>query len=174
MISYVAFLRGINVGGHKTISMKALSELLVSIGFKNITTILNSGNVVFEFKEKSPADIAKIIEKAIETEFGFEVGVQIRTLQEIKKIVESNPFKAYKPSDDTHWYVTFLNDYKGKLPASTSDAYKFISVKNDTLFGIVYRNKGKSTDVMIALDKTFGKKVTTRNWNTLVKIASVK
>jgi uncharacterized protein (DUF1697 family) len=173
MISYVAFLRGINVGGHKTISMQALSELLASIGFKNITTILNSGNVVFEFKEKSPADIAKIIEKAIAIEFGFDVAIQIRKLQEIKKIVESNPFKKYMPSKDTHWYVTVLNDFKGKLPVATSEACKIVSIENDMLFTVMDRTKGQSTDLMAFIDKTFGKNVTTRNWNTLVKIAAL-
>jgi uncharacterized protein (DUF1697 family) len=174
MPAYVAFLRGINVGGNKKILMTELTALFEQAGFRNIKTILNSGNVVFESKEMSDANIAGKVEKAIEGKFDFEVGIQIRSLDDIKKMVEKNPFKDYKPSKDTHWYVTFLNGYKGKLPEWTSEAYKFLSIQDDALFGIVYRNKGKSTDVMVALDKTFGKKVTTRNWNTIVKIANTR
>ncbi len=174
MPTYVAFLRGINVGGNKKIPMKELAALFEQAGFRNIKTILNSGNVVFESKETAPSALAKKIEKAIAARFDFEVNVQIRTLDEIKRLVEKNPFKGYKPSEDTHWYVTFLNGYKGALPKSTSDAYKFLSIQDDALFGIVYRNKGKSTDVMVALDKTFGKNVTTRNWKTIVKIAGAE
>jgi uncharacterized protein (DUF1697 family) len=173
MISYVAFLRGINVGGNKTISMKELAALFEKAGFKNIKTILNSGNVIFESKGIPEAKFVDKIEKAIIDKFGFEVVVQVRKLDEIKIIVEKNPFKPFKPDKKTHWYVTFLNDFKGKIPDSQSDSFKLLSVQYDALFCILYKNKGKSTDLMTILDKTFGKNVTTRNWNTLVKIASI-
>jgi uncharacterized protein (DUF1697 family) len=173
MKTYVAFLRGINVGGNKIISMKDLAALFEKAGFKNINTILNSGNVVFEFKESSEAVLVKKIEKAITDKYGFEVTVQIRKLDDIKKMIEKNPFKDYKPDKNTHWYVTFLNDFNGKLPSTSSDAYKLLGIENDALFCVMDRTKGKSTDIMTFLDKTFGKKVTTRNWNTLVKIAKL-
>jgi uncharacterized protein (DUF1697 family) len=173
MKSHVAFLRGINVGGNKTIPMKELASLFEQAGFKNIKTILNSGNVIFESKELPEAKIVDKMEKAIAAKFGFEVGVQVRKLDEIKMIVEKNPFRPLKPDKDTHWYVTFLNDFNGKIPDSPSDSYKLLSIQYDALFSILYRNKGKSTDFMTILDKTFGKNVTTRNWNTLVKIASI-
>jgi uncharacterized protein (DUF1697 family) len=173
MAHFVAFLRGINVGGNKTISMKELAALFEKAEFKNIKTILNSGNVVFEFKETSETLLVKKIEKAIQDKYGFEVTVQIRKLDAIKKLIEKNPFKDFKPDKDTHWYVTFLNDFKGKLPSATSDTYKLLGIQNDALFCVMDRTKGQSTDMMAFLDKTFGKKVTTRNWNTLVKIAKL-
>jgi uncharacterized protein (DUF1697 family) len=173
MPTFVAFLRGINVGGNKTIPMKELAALFEEIGFRSIKTILNSGNILFEAKATSDAALVKKIEKAIEGKYGFEVGVQIRALDDIKKLIAKNPFKGYQPSDDTHWYVTFLNDYKGKLPTTTADSYKLLSIQDDALFSILYRNKGQSTDLMMVLDKTFGKNVTTRNWNTLMKIAKL-
>jgi|WetSurMetagenome_2_1015567.scaffolds.fasta_scaffold38833_6 uncharacterized protein (DUF1697 family) len=173
MIYFVAFLRGINVGGNKIIPMKELAALFEQIGFKNIKTILNSGNVVFEFKETSEAVLVKKIEKAIEDNYGFEVTVQIRKLDDIKKMIKKNPFKDFKPDKNFHWYVTFLNDFKSKLPSVTSDIYKLLGIENDALFCIMDRTKGLSTDFMNFLDKTFGKKVTTRNWNTLVRIAKL-
>jgi uncharacterized protein (DUF1697 family) len=174
MITYVAFLRGINVGGNKQISMKDLAALFERAGFRNIKTILNSGNVVFASKESPEASLARKIEKAIQDEFGFEVGIQIRTLDVIKKLVERNPFKQFKPDKDTHWYVTFLDKSGIKLPAVTSDFYKLISIRDHALFSVLYRQKGKAPDFMAFLDKTFGKKVTTRNWNTIVRIAGIK
>jgi uncharacterized protein (DUF1697 family) len=173
MTKYVAFLRGINVGGNKTIPMKELAALFEKVGFRNVKTILNSGNVVFEYKETSEPVLVKKIERAIQDKYGFQVGVQIRKLDDIKKMIEKTPFRAYKPSPDTHWYVTFLNDFKGKLPSAASDAYKLLGVENDALFCVMDRTKGQSTDIMAFLDKTFGKKVTTRNWNTLIKIAKL-
>jgi uncharacterized protein (DUF1697 family) len=170
---YVAFLRGINVGGNKIIPMKELAALFEQVGFKNIKTILNSGNVVFEFKETSEKVIVKKIEKAIQDKYGFEITVQIRKLDDIKRLIEKNPFKDFKPDKDTHWYVTFLNNFKGKLPSAPRDSYKLLSIQYDALFTVMDRTKGQSTDIMAFLDKTFGKKVTTRNWNTLVKIAAI-
>jgi uncharacterized protein (DUF1697 family) len=170
---YVAFLRGINVGGNKTIPMKELAALFEEIGFRNIKTILNSGNIVFEAKATTNAALVKKIEKAIEDKYGFEVMVQIRKLDDIKKLIEKNPFKQFKPDKDFHWYVTFLNDFNGKLPSTSSDAYKLLGIENEALFCVMDRTKGQSTDIMIFLDKTFGKKVTTRNWNTLLKIAKL-
>jgi uncharacterized protein (DUF1697 family) len=174
MTHFVAFLRGINVGGNKTISMNELAALFEKVGFKNIKTILNSGNVIFEFKETSETVLVKKIEKAIEDKYGFEVTVQIRKLDEIKKLIEKNPFRKFTPNKDTHWYVTFLNDFKGKAPAAASDSYKILGIENDALFCVMDRIKGQSTDLMGFIDKTFGKEVTTRNWNTLLKIAAVK
>jgi uncharacterized protein (DUF1697 family) len=173
MTTYVAFLRGINVGGNKTISMKELAALFEEIGFRNIKTILNSGNVIFEAKAATDAALVKKIEKTIQDKYGFEVTVQIRKLDDIKKLIEKNPFKDYKPDKDTHWYVTFLNDFKGKLPSASSDAYKLLGIQSDALFCVMDRTKGQSSDIMAFLDKTFGKQVTTRNWNTLVRIAKL-
>jgi uncharacterized protein (DUF1697 family) len=174
MMKYIAFLRGINVGGNKKISMKELAALFKRAGFRNIKTILNSGNVVFEGKETAQEALARKIEKAIEDEFGFEVEVQVRTLDEIKELVEKNPFKAFKPDKNFHWYVTFLNDFKGKSPLAVDDSHKILGIENNCLFTILDRAKGRSTDFMVIIDKTFGKKVTTRNWKTIVKIAGVK
>jgi len=103
----------------------------------------------------------------------YELSAVSAGKDDIKKIIAKNPFKDFKPDKDTHWYVTFLNDFKGKPPSAKSESYKLLSIQDDALFSILYRNKGKSTDFMTLLDKTFGKKVTTRNWNTLVKISLV-
>ncbi len=174
MTPYVAFLRGINVGGNKQILMKELAALFEQAGFKNIKTILNSGNVIFEFKETSPEALVKKIEKAISDKFGFDVDVQVRPYDEIKKLVEKNPFKKFEPDKNNYLCVTFLNNFTGKLPSSEIDAYKLLPIENDTLFSVLDRTKGKTTDFMLILDKTFGKKVTTRNWNTIVKIANAR
>jgi uncharacterized protein (DUF1697 family) len=174
MKHYVAFLRGINVGENKKISMKELAALFEQAGFKNIKTILNSGNVVFEAKETSEIVLIKKIEKAISDKSGFAVRVQIRKLDDINKMIGKNPFKQYKPDKNFHWYVTFLNGFKGKLPAATGDSYNILCIENDALFIIMDRTKGQSTNLMTFLDKSFGKKVTTRNWNTIVKIAGAK
>lgn len=170
---YVAFLRGINVSGNKTVPMKVLADLFATLGFSQIKTILNSGNVVFEAKETSASELAAKIESAIETKFGFNVPLQIWNWNEIKTIVNQNPFHPRPVNPNIHWYVTFLNNPNDKLPSSFPDGFALLKIQNQMLFSTLDRSAGKSTDFMSFLDKHFGKKVTTRNWNTLVKIAGV-
>ena len=172
MTKYVAFLRGINVGGINIISMKDLVELFEKNGLKNVKTILASGNAIFESKEIAESGIIKKIEKAIKEKFDFEIVVQVIRFEIIKKLVEKNPYAQYANNKNVHLYVTFLNNFDGKLPHVSGENFELLSFQNDLLFSVLDRQNGKSTDFMTFLNKTFGKKVTTRNWNTLVKIAA--
>ncbi len=170
---FVAFLRGINVGGNKLIPMKSLAAIFAEAGFRNVSTVLASGNVVFESAKAPEAALAEKIESAIRKKFGFESVVQVRTLDDIKRLLKKNPFSGLTPDEHTHWYVTFLNRSGGKLPVPAGDAFRFLGVQDNVLFSLLDKRKGKSTDFMTFLDKTYGKQVTTRNWNTLLKIAGV-
>lgn len=88
---YVALLRGINVGGNRKVEMPKLKLTFERAGFKNVKTYINSGNVIFESSEKDALKLCEQIEKAIEKEFGFEVPVLIRSLDEIEKFLEKLP-----------------------------------------------------------------------------------
>ncbi len=173
MKRYVAFLRGINVGGNKKIPMADLAALFEEIGFGNVTTIQAAGNVIFECPKTPLAKLTTKIETAIEAKFGFGATVQVIELEKIRKLIEANPFSKFTPSKETHWYVTFLNDSTSALPSVKNESFTLLAIKDSVLFSILYRNKGQSTDFMTFLDKTFGKQITTRNWNTLVKIAAL-
>jgi uncharacterized protein (DUF1697 family) len=90
---YVALLRGINVSGKNIMSMKALKELFVDVGMKNVTTYIQSGNVVFETENADNSDISKKLETAISNVFGYEVPVIIRSKRELREIIVKNPFR---------------------------------------------------------------------------------
>lgn len=75
MITYAAFLRGINVGGKKVIKMEDLSRILSSLGFKNVKTTIQSGNVIFETSETNSAVLTKKIEKKLQKSLRYEVSV---------------------------------------------------------------------------------------------------
>lgn len=166
---YVALLRGINVGGNKKISMDKLKELFEKLGYSHVTTMLNTGNVIFD--SDSGESLIKDIGEGILEQFGFSVALQIRDLAELKTIVSDSPFHTMVPSKDTHWYVTFFNSVDQKIPiADASSGYRFLAIKHAALYSVVYRNNAKSTDFMSFLDKHFGREVTTRNWNTIQKI----
>lgn len=92
-LAYLSLLRGINVGGHHKIRMADLKALYESIGFKNIQTYIQSGNVLFEADHLLPeTSIAQIISNAIADKYGFRIPIIVRTAQEMKQIVAQNPF----------------------------------------------------------------------------------
>ena len=90
MKTHIALLRGINVGKNRRIEMKRLKALLESLGYTQVSTYINSGNVIFN-SDKKPASIHKDIETYLEKEFGFEIPTLIKTKREIKKIADAIP-----------------------------------------------------------------------------------
>src|SRR4051812_43614302 len=96
MLRFVALLRGINVGGNKKVPMADLKKMMEKMGYKEVKTLLNSGNVMFDAAEKSPAAIKKAFEAQFEETFGFTSHTIIRPITEIEKLVKQNPFKGIK------------------------------------------------------------------------------
>ncbi len=91
LMIYVAFLRGINIGGHRKISMMYLKETFESLGFENVVTYGNSGNVVFSYASKDQEKIAQKIEGRIQKDFPFEIKVLVRGAQNILKTCKEIP-----------------------------------------------------------------------------------
>src|SRR4051794_8904134 len=103
MTAYVALLRGVNVGG-VNMKMADLADVVRGLGYENVTTVLASGNVLFETPDAAAA--AKDgLETALRAAFGYEAWVHVLTLAQITKIVGSYPFPR---SDDRHAYVVFI------------------------------------------------------------------
>ena len=181
---YVALLRGINVGGHKKVPMADLKKILEKTGFHNVRTLLASGNVVFSqrdgFPESDEENNSKLLEKitsALEKKFGFSIPVLLRKFSDIERLVELNPFKDVKVTPQTRLYVTFLSEKpkKKSLTGYTSPdkSFKIISVAKDTILSVLDLTKSKTPDAMGILEKEFGKNITTRNWNTVIKISKL-
>lgn len=106
MYRFVAFLRGINVGGHIVVKEK-LKEAFTSLGFQNASTYKQSGNVVFETDTVNLQEInAKIEDKLLST-LGYEVAVFVRTIPQLKSIIDLDPFKN-QDKQGTSFLVTFL------------------------------------------------------------------
>src|SRR5262250_1956433 len=103
----VALLRGINVGGNRRVAMADLRAWLEELGLKHVRTYLQSGNAVFQ-SDQPRVSLAPAIEKKIEKEAGFPVRVVVRTAQELKRVVEINPFLKRAGVDAAKLHVTFL------------------------------------------------------------------
>jgi len=175
MTKFVALLRGINVGGNKMVKMDDLKKWFAALGFKNVKTILATGNVLFESTDDDEAALAKKIADKLKAELGHEVGTQIRSIEEIQKLADGNPFKKINLTPETRLYITFLPEKpksKMKIPYTSPEKdFRILEVTNREICSVVDLNLGRGTvEAMGILEKEFGKNITTRNWNTVEKI----
>src|SRR6266478_2811968 len=106
MTCYIAMLRGINVSGQKIIKMERLRASFQALGFTNVQTYVQSGNVVFKAATKSTAGIARRIETRISDDFGFDVPVFLKTAEQLGEIVKGNPFVKDPAIDQSRLHVT--------------------------------------------------------------------
>src|ERR1035437_964649 len=111
MQTFISILRGINVSGQKMIKMDLLREMYEDLGFKNVQSFIQSGNVIFQFDETNANDLAKIIKQNIAETFGFEVPVLVKEVDELKEVLENNPFVNERKEDIAKLHVTFLSDF---------------------------------------------------------------
>ena len=173
MAKYVAFLRGINVGG-RVIKMDALRQIFIKAGVKNVKTYIQSGNVIFE-SSSDPDVIVKKIEKALLNELGYEVPVLLRTVEELEEIIKLNPFKKVKSKYDVKHYVVFFYNEpvtKPKLPLhSPKKDVEVFHIHKTTAFCLSRSMDGKVWGFPNAfIEKEFKMPATTRNWNTVCKV----
>ena len=99
MATYIATLRGINVGRGKMVKMERLRTSFAGLGFDEVKTYVQSGNVVFQSERKSPAELTRTIEAKIQRDFGFAVPVLVKTSKELARIVHKNPLLRVKGID---------------------------------------------------------------------------
>ncbi len=173
---YVAFLRGINVGGKSKVGMAELRIALQSIGLTNVKTLLNSGNVVFESTKNDQSELKQAIEQKLEDEFGRQISVIIRPIQRIQQIVDSQPFADIEVTPEVRLYVSFLPENplspKLSIPYKSPDmSFDILDVIDGAVFSLLSLTPGKGTpESMAILEKEFGRGITTRNWNTVCKL----
>jgi uncharacterized protein (DUF1697 family) len=110
MIHHICILRGINVGGHKRIKMDALRQMFIEMGFANVQTYIQSGNVIFSSEEANIEVLEKAIFEKIQKVFGFEVPVLVLTATEMNDAVNNNPYSNDPDKDAATIHLTFLSD----------------------------------------------------------------
>jgi uncharacterized protein (DUF1697 family) len=175
MDEYVALLRGINVGGHHKVLMAELRNTLEGLGCRDVKTILASGNVIFNAKKEDPEAISGRLETELAKKFGFPIPVMLRTGSDISRMLKSTPFKGIEVTPKTRLYVTFLAGKPRTMPKSSSASpnklFRILRVAQSEVFSVAtVAPEGGSVEAMAVLEREFGKNITTRNWNTIVKI----
>ena len=177
MNTYIALLRGINVSGQKIIKMAELKKMFENLGFQNVRTYIQSGNLVFETNETVIPKLEKSIRKAIENTFGFDVHIQILIPDEIHKALEMNPFLRDNSLDIKQHYFVFLNE----IPYEENwNILKNMELKGeqmalaDKILFVYYANgAGKSKLTTNLIESKLKVAATARNLNTSKKILEI-
>jgi uncharacterized protein (DUF1697 family) len=174
VVKYIAFFRAINVSGLRIIKMEVLTRMLEKLGFKNVKTFIQSGNVIFEASDKNPKILTRKIENGLQKFLGYEVTLLLRTFKAVEDIVKLNPFKAIKPGPNVKMYVTFLSEKPAKKPVvplvSPKKDIKVIRIVNKDVFSITRMQNGRFGFPNIFIEKEFALPATTRNWTTVTKV----
>jgi len=173
---YAAFLRGINVGGNAVIKMDDLKNAFEDMCLLNVRTILAGGNVVFETGRKDIGPLGREIESGLEKAFGKRIDVMLRAMQDLKKLQESEPFAGIEAAASIRQYVTFLSGKTAprsiKIPYSSAlGEFRIIRATATEVISVLDLSKGKgTTELMSLIEKEYGSNVTTRSWNTILKV----
>lgn len=171
MRTYISMLRGINVSGQKKIKMADLRAMYETLGFANVSSYVQSGNVVFDSVATNRAALAATIEAAIETTFGFAVTVFIRDADDFQRIIDGNPFLARESVDEKRLYVTFLyrlpaDDRVSGLAVPAGSLDEFM-VASDEVYLHCPDGYGTTKLSNTFIEKKLAVPATTRNWNSV-------
>jgi len=174
MNKYVAFLRGINVGGHHKVPMAEFRDELEKLKCNNVVTLLNSGNAIFDAKEDDIDTLEKKISGHLESAFGFPIPTILRKADMISELHDRDPFHDIELTKEIRLYVSFLqNDPEIELDLpwiSDDGSFKIIDVRDKAILSILDLSVSKTPKAMEAVQKFFGKDITTRNWNTIKRV----
>lgn len=169
MDRYIALLRGINVGGHKKILMSDLRSLFESLGFEEVTTYIQSGNVVFSSEKDT--DLPSKISNAIESKYGFNVPILIKKASELDEIVSKCPFSEEKREKS---YFILLKENPSKesieMTALLSSTNEEFNITKNCVYIYYALGAGKGKMGNNFFEKKLKVSATARNYRTMAKL----
>ncbi len=179
MPRYIALLRAVNVTGHQVIKMEDLRNMFSAMKLKNVSTYIQSGNVIFDSPETDEAKLQKNIHRQLAKALGYEVDFFLRTIEEMETIIKQNPMKDVTLPGKTMTYVTFLAGVPDKTKAKTLEAIsnplEVVKVKNREVYYMCRKDTTEKLKFANKItDKLLGMPGTMRNWNTVEKLAAMK
>jgi uncharacterized protein (DUF1697 family) len=180
MPTYIAMLRGINVSGHKIIRMEHLRKSFEALGFRNVRTYVQSGNVIFEAAKDFPIGMVEAIGERILSDFGFPVPVLLKTSKEMERIIRANPFMKKPGVDDSKLHITFLSDSAPRTAEKSLETLvtkpEQFHIKSQEIYLYCPNGYGRTRLSNSAIEKKLGVEATTRNWrsvNALLALAQM-
>ena len=177
MSTYISILRGINVSGQKMIRMEALKQMYNGLGFKNVQTYIQSGNVIFQHKTTETQKLENKISKKIIEQFSFEVPVIVIAFEEFKEIAKNNPFISDQSKDAAYLHVTFLSALPEKNNIEKISEGKYhpeeLFILDKAIYLYCPNGYGNAKLTNTFLESKLKVMATTRNWNTTKELLTM-
>ena len=177
MATYISILRGINVGGSNVIKMSSLHEMYEGLGFRNVKTYIQSGNVVFQSNDSNGEDLEHTISEGILKQFNFYVPVVIREYSELKKILLMNPFLKETKEDFSYLHITFLSRLPGNLFLQILKNNSYLPdeyfVNGREIYLMCPNGYGKTKLTNNFFENKSGERATTRNVKTIMELVKI-
>jgi uncharacterized protein (DUF1697 family) len=171
--TFVALLRGINLGARNKVPMPKLKSAFESLGFEDVVTYIQSGNVVFRSSSGGAKKIAARIEQGIEEVFGLSIIVVLRTPAELKSIAKSNPYLP-RETDLTKLHVVFLKSRPAAKAIAQLDPERSppdeFTVRGREIYLHLPNGFGRSKLTLDYFERRLGVDATARNWKTVLKL----
>ena len=167
---YAAFLRGVSPMNAK---MPELKRAFEAAGFDDVRTLLSSGNVVFTARSASEAAIERTAERAMDKILGRSFMTIVRSIDSLRAVIEADPYAGFRLAPGSKRVVRFLRGKpkaKLKLPIEV-DGARILKLKGGEVF-TAYVQSPRGAVFMTLLEKTLGKEVTTRTWDTVKKVVA--
>ncbi|MBR9914206.1 MAG: DUF1697 domain-containing protein [Algicola sp.] len=174
MTEYIVLLRGIIVGGHRKVPMAELRTLLAKIGFENVRTYIQSGNIILTSQDDNHLEVVSKIKHAIHQHFGFEVSVIAKTRDELLRIFEACPFSEVQKKASYFIILDKIPD-GDRVEEVIQRSYdnEMFQIINDAVYFYSEAGYGKSKFNMNLFEKKLQVNATTRNYNTMVKLLAM-
>ena len=174
--TYVALLRGVNLGARNKVSMADLRALFLDLGHEEVATYVQSGNVIFKSEIGNVAELTKTIERRIARDLGLSITVVVRTKAQLARVAADNPFAA-REAEPTKLHVIFLAAAPGRAHVSELDATRFAPDEFCLVGKEIYlhtpQGYGRTKLSGAYFEKQLGLAATTRNWRTVTKLAEL-
>lgn len=177
MTTYICLLRGINVSGHKLIKMKELQQMFVSIGMSEVTTYIQSGNIVFKTNQGNIVQLTADIRNGILSTFGFDVYTLLIEAKELLRLFKANPFVTNTSFEIEKMLLTLLSEEpaKDKCDAFAVGNYgqdKYI-IQDKALYLYCEDGYGKTKLSNNFIESKLKINATTRNWKTITELLKI-
>ena len=175
MARVAVFLRGVNLVSRNRVSMPVLREALEEAGFEDVTTYVQSGNVVLTTTRPAKA-LPGAVAAVVKERFGIDIGVVVRTRTELEKVLERNPL-ADVAKDPKRYQVTFLDGAPDpaavdRLEAAAAGGETVVHVGRE-LYSWHPDGMGRSKLGRLLSDKGLGVTATSRNWATVTAVLAL-
>jgi uncharacterized protein (DUF1697 family) len=174
---HLALLRAVNVAGRKPVRMTELCDLMVELGFADVRSVLQTGNLVFRSRARTGADLEDFLEAEAAKRHNLQTDVFVRTEMEWKKTIANNQYREEAKRDPAHLIVMFLKRTPSAKEAEQVQAAitgpEIVSVDDRQAYIVYPAGIGRSRVTNAFLEGKLGTRGTARNWNTVLKLEAI-